>query len=126
MNKKNQFLQAVAGILCLLIGGLLALHSARRYAERRYVVDAAACRMDLLVVSRADLLPRPDTPAVVLLHGLSANQLIMQYLARSFAESGFEVFVPDLPGHGRSPGPFSPLRPSPVLPRSFAVWLHAA
>ena len=108
MTKKNQLLQAVAGILCLVVGTPLALYPARRYTERRYVVDAAACRMNLVVVSRADLLGRPATGAVVLFHGLSANQVIMQYLARSFAELGVPVFMPDLPGHGRSPGPFSP------------------
>jgi pimeloyl-ACP methyl ester carboxylesterase len=45
---------------------------------------------------------------VVLFHGLSANKMIMTYMARSFAELGLIVYVPDLPGHGRTPGPFSP------------------
>jgi Alpha/beta hydrolase family len=87
---------------------LLTLYSGRRYSEQRYVVDAASCRMDLLMVSRTDLLARPDTGSVVLLHGLSANKIIMQYLARAFAELGVRVYVPDLPGHGRSPGLFTP------------------
>jgi dienelactone hydrolase len=108
LNKKKQVLQAVAGILCLVIGGLLALYPTRRYSERRYVVDAAACRMDILMVSRADLLARPDTGSVVLVHGIAANKIIMLYLARSFAEMGLRVYIPDLPGHGRSPGPFTP------------------
>lgn len=108
MNKKGQLLQALSGIVCLVAGAILALYPARRYEEHRYIVDAAACRMDLLMVSRADLLARPDTGSVVLLHGISANKIIMQYLARSFAELGLRVYVPDLPGHGRSPGPFSP------------------
>jgi pimeloyl-ACP methyl ester carboxylesterase len=64
--------------------------------------------MNLLVLNRADEQPRADTATVVLLHGLSANQIIMEYLARSFAELGLRVYVPDLPGHGRSPGPFTP------------------
>jgi pimeloyl-ACP methyl ester carboxylesterase len=108
LNKKRQTLQAIAGVLCLVIGGILALYPSRRYTEHRYVVDAAACRMDILMVSRADLLARPDTGSVVLLHGVAANKIIMLYLARSFAELGLRVYVPDLPGHGRSPGPFSP------------------
>ena len=108
MNKKKQLIQALGGIVCLVAGALLALYPARRYEEHRYIVDAAACRMDLLMVSRADLLARPDTGSVVLLHGISANKIIMQYLARSLAELGLRVYVPDLPGHGRSPGPFSP------------------
>jgi hypothetical protein len=108
LNKKKQTQQAVAGILCLLVGGLLALYPARRYSEKRYVVDAASCRMDLLMISRSDLLARPDTGAVVLFHGLSANKIVMQYLGRAFAELGLRVYIPDLPGHGRSPGPFTP------------------
>jgi dienelactone hydrolase len=108
LNKKKQLIQALGGIVCLVAGALLALYPARRYEEHRYIVDAAACRMDLLMVSRADLLARPDTGSVVLLHGISANKIIMQYLARSLAELGLRVYVPDLPGHGRSPGPFSP------------------
>jgi dienelactone hydrolase len=86
----------------------MALYPAKRYSERRFLVDAAACKMDLQVLTRADLAATPETGAVVLLHGISANRLIMQYLARSFAELGLRVYVPDLPGHGRSPGPFSP------------------
>jgi len=31
----------------------------------------------------------------------------MRYLARGFAELGLTVYVPDLPGHGRTPGPFT-------------------
>lgn len=110
MSKKKQVLQAVAGILLLIAGGMLAFYSSRRYTERRYVVDAAACRLDLLAVNRTDLPASPETGSVVLLHGLSANKIIMQYLARSFAELGLRVYVPDLPGHGRSPGPFTPER----------------
>jgi pimeloyl-ACP methyl ester carboxylesterase len=90
------------------VGAIPSFYSSRRYTEKRYVVDAAACRMDLLVVNRADLPASPETGSVVLLHGLSANKFIMQYLARSFAELGLRVYVPDLPGHGRSPGPFTP------------------
>jgi pimeloyl-ACP methyl ester carboxylesterase len=108
LTKRNEVLQAVGGVLCLVLGAFLALYPTRRYAEHRYVVDAASCRMDLLMVTRADLPAEPDTGAVVLFHGIAANKIIMQYLARAFAELGVRVFVPDLPGHGRSPGPFSP------------------
>ncbi len=43
----------------------------------------------------------------VLLHGLSANKRIMSYISAGFAAEGLRVFVPDLPGHGRTDGPFS-------------------
>lgn len=64
--------------------------------------------MELGVVQRADIPEGSETGAVVLLHGISANRIIMSYLARSFAEMGLRVFVPDLPGHGKSKGAFSP------------------
>jgi pimeloyl-ACP methyl ester carboxylesterase len=108
LSKKRQVFEALGGVLCLVVGGFLALYPTRRYAEHRYVVDAASCRMDLLMVTRADLAGDPDTGAVVLFHGIAANKIIMQYLARAFAELGLRVFIPDLPGHGRSPGPFTP------------------
>ncbi|HXX99903.1 MAG TPA: alpha/beta fold hydrolase [Candidatus Limnocylindrales bacterium] len=108
MNKKSQVWFALAGMLCLLIGGAFSLYASRRYKEKHYVVDSASCRMNLVVVERRDLSPTGEAGSVVLLHGISANQEIMQYLARSFAEQGLRVFVPDLPGHGRSPGPFTP------------------
>jgi pimeloyl-ACP methyl ester carboxylesterase len=53
--------------------------------------------------------PEGNTPKgyVVLLHGLSANKRIMSYITAGFASQGLRVFVPDLPGHGRTDGPFS-------------------
>ena len=43
----------------------------------------------------------------MLFHGLAANKKIMSYLAQAFALQNLRVFVPDLPGHGRTQGPFS-------------------
>lgn len=108
MDKKKQVWQALVGILCLIVGALLTVYASRGYTQHRYIVDAAACRMDLVVMNRADLLASPDIGSVVLFHGLSANKVIMQYLAHGFAQAGLRVFIPDLPGHGRSPGPFTP------------------
>jgi pimeloyl-ACP methyl ester carboxylesterase len=110
LKKRNQVFQAVGGVLCLVVGAFLAIYPWRRYAETHYVVDAAACRMDLSMIRRADLAAEPDRGSVVLFHGIAANKIVMQYLARAFAELGLRVFVPDLPGHGRSPGPFTPER----------------
>jgi pimeloyl-ACP methyl ester carboxylesterase len=99
--------RAVTGILLLVAGVLLSLHAGGRYTEKRYVVDAGACRMDVMSTERTDLVGK-EHDAVVLFHGLAANKIIMEYLARGFAEMGLRVFTPDLPGHGRSPGPFTP------------------
>ncbi len=46
--------------------------------------------------------------SVILFHGLAANKKIMSFIgARVCAAEGLRVFVPDLPGHGRTQGPFS-------------------
>ncbi|HEX8872253.1 MAG TPA: alpha/beta fold hydrolase [Candidatus Acidoferrum sp.] len=99
-------LQTACGIGLLALGAFLVFWPARRYAERRYTVEAGGCSLDLDVV-RLKKPATPDSGSIVLLHGLAANRIIMGYLARSFAERGLTVFVPDMPGHGRAPGPFS-------------------
>jgi pimeloyl-ACP methyl ester carboxylesterase len=49
-------------------------------------------------VSRGD-------PAVVLIHGAAFDHSVWQWQSRSLAHHGLTVLAPDLPGHGRSPGP---------------------
>jgi pimeloyl-ACP methyl ester carboxylesterase len=107
LKTTHQGYKALAGILCLLIGGALVYFSGRRYSEKRYIVDAASCRLQVLAIERKDLPAPAELGSVVLFHGISANNIIMQYLGRAFAEQGLRVYIPDLPGHGRSPGPFS-------------------
>jgi pimeloyl-ACP methyl ester carboxylesterase len=98
-------MRALAGILLCGAGLWLALPSP--YRERTYVIDADGCRMETVVVEK----PEGATQgSVVLFHGISANKKIMSYLARGFAEQGLRVYAPDFPGHGRTPGPFSPAR----------------
>jgi len=109
MNRKKALL-AVSGMLLLVIGALFTFYASRRYTVHHYIVDAGSCRMNVDMVQRADARQGVTAGAVVLFHGISANKLIMQYLARSFAELGLTVYVPDLPGHGRSPGPFTPVQ----------------
>ena len=46
--------------------------------------------------------------SVVLFHGLSANKKVMAFNAQEFANQDLRVFIPDFPGHGKSPAPFSP------------------
>jgi len=75
---------------------------------RRYVADTGACKVDLDVVALRSFRDGTEPGSVVLFHGLSSNKVVMNYLARAFAEQGLRVYVPDLPGHGRSPGPFTP------------------
>ena len=44
-------------------------------------------------------------PTLVLLHGAGMDHTVWVFLSRYFAHRGWRVLAPDLPGHGRSPGP---------------------
>lgn len=95
----------MAGILLCAAGALLALPST--YVERTFILDAGGCRMETMIAQEPGV---KHAGSVVLFHGLSANERIMSYLARGFVDQGFRVYAPDFPGHGRTPGPFTPER----------------
>jgi pimeloyl-ACP methyl ester carboxylesterase len=107
MNRKPVW-QALAGIACLIVGALWVFAEARDYPEKRVNAVAGACRVDMTIIQKREIPAQANTGAVVLFHGLAANKYIMRYLARSFAELGLTVYVPDLPGHGRTSGQFTP------------------
>jgi pimeloyl-ACP methyl ester carboxylesterase len=104
MKLSNGF-RAIAGIL-LCAGGLL-YSLPTPYHERTFQIRASGCELITTVVEPSNGVAQGS---VVLFHGLSANRKIMSYTARAFAEQGLRVYVPDLPGHGRTAGPFSPAR----------------
>ena len=100
--KQRSWLRAVAAILLCGIGFLLA--RAPLFRETTVIVDAGGCRLVTDVVDAGE----DDAQGyVILFHGLAANKKIMSFIARGFALQGLRVFVPDLPGHGRTQGPFS-------------------
>ncbi|MBV9886258.1 MAG: alpha/beta fold hydrolase, partial [Acidobacteria bacterium] len=100
--KQRRWIRAVAAILLCAVGFLLA--RAPLFRETTVLVDAGGCRMVTDVVDAGE----DDAQGyVILFHGLAANKKIMSFIARGFALEGLRVFVPDLPGHGRTPGPFS-------------------
>jgi pimeloyl-ACP methyl ester carboxylesterase len=104
--KLNKTLRALAGTGLCAVGLLLALSVP--YQSHTFRIDAGGCRLVTDIVEPTTP-PVGDKPQdyVVLLHGLSANKRIMSYLTAGFAAAGLRVFVPDLPGHGRTDGPFS-------------------
>ena len=61
----------------------------------------------------------PELPVVVFMHGAMNDHSVWTLLARWFANHGFAVLAPDLPGHGRSGG--APLASVEAL----ADWLLA-
>ena len=100
--KVSGWVRAGTGVVLCVVGFVHA--RATPFRETTVIVDASGCRMVTDIVDAGE-----DTVqgSVVLLHGLAANKKIMSYLARGFALVDLRVFVPDLPGHGRTPGPFS-------------------
>src|SRR6266851_10202847 len=103
--KSRQAIRALAGVLLCGIGLWLALPTP--YHERTFLIDASGCRLETTIVEKQE---GGSQGAVLLFHGISANKKIMSYLAGGFAEQELRVYVPDLPGHGRTRGPFSPAR----------------
>jgi len=100
--KRRKGLRAALGVVLCIVGFVLA--RATPYRETTAMIGAGGCRLVTDVIDQGNDDARGY---VVLFHGLAANKKIMSYLARGFASQNLRVFVPDLPGHGRTPGPFS-------------------
>jgi pimeloyl-ACP methyl ester carboxylesterase len=102
---RRALLQLAAGLLLCALGYFLAHRES--YQVSTVLATAGGCNMPIDIYEA-----RSGTPvgSVVLLHGLSANKKVMAFNAQEFANQDLRVFVPDLPGHGKAPGPFSPAR----------------
>jgi dienelactone hydrolase len=103
--KSRKAVRAVAGTLLCVAGFWLVVP--KPYREKVYLIPAGGCQLETTIVENKDGAVRGT---VLLFPGLCANKKIMSYLAGGFAEQHLQVYVPDLPGHGHSPGPFSPER----------------
>ena len=101
--KSRKTARALAGILLCGLGFWLAFP--KSYREKTYLIPAAGCRLETTIFEKKD---GASQGTVLLLPGLVANKKVMAFLAGGFAEQNLHVYVPDLPGHGHSPGPFSP------------------
>ena len=101
--KSRKTIRAVAGIVLIAAGFWLAFP--KTYRERTYLIPAGGCRLETGIIEKKDATPQGT---VLLFPGLVANKKVMTFVAEGFAEQNLQVFVPDLPGHGHSPGPFSP------------------
>ena len=64
-----------------------------------HTVQVDGIRVHYLVLGPA------DGPPVVLVHGLGSRAEDWRYLAPYLAHAGFRVYLPDLPGYGRSEQP---------------------
>lgn len=100
--------RAAAGIFLIFLGAASVHSSGKRYSEKRFIAQTVGCKLDVMSVQLGDVPEGSEAGSVILFHGISANKIVMSYVARVFAEQNLRVFVPDLPGHGRSEGPFTP------------------
>ena len=102
---RGPVLRAIIGILLCGISFLLTRREA--YEIHTVLATVGGCNMATDIYE-----PRSGSPVgfVVLFHGLFANKKVMSITAQEFANQDLRVFVPDLPGHGKTPGPFSPGR----------------
>ena len=100
---RHPLLQAGIGVALCALGFLLSRPAG--YEVHTVLASAAGCRMPVDIYE-----PRSGTSvgSVVLFHGLAANKTVMAFTAEQFANQDLRVFVPDFPGHGKAPGPFSP------------------
>ena len=108
---KNRFvLRALAAMALIAVGLLMVLP--HPYHERNFLISAGGCYLQTTVYEPVGGMAAnsSDRGTVVLYHGLAGNRKVMAYLAEGFALEGLRVFVPDLPGHGRTEGPFSAAR----------------
>jgi pimeloyl-ACP methyl ester carboxylesterase len=94
--------RAALGVVLCVLGFLVA--RANPYRETTTMIGAGGCGLVTDVIDQGN----DDVRGyVVLFHGLAANKKLMTHLARGFANQNLRVFVPDLPGHARTQGPFS-------------------
>ncbi len=104
--KTSKTVRALVGVGLCGLGLWLALTVP--YQSHTFLIDAGGCRLVTDIVEPPGLpTGAPPRGYVLLLHGLSANKRIMSYLTAGFASQGLRVFVPDLPGHGRTDGTFT-------------------
>lgn len=100
----SKTIRALIGTLLCALGLALVL-STPREKTHTFRVAADGCHLVTDILEPED----GESPHgyVVLLHGLAASKRVMSYMAAGFASQGLRVFVPDLPGHGRTDEPFS-------------------
>jgi pimeloyl-ACP methyl ester carboxylesterase len=101
---RPSILRPIAGVLLCVLGFAVAWPPGTHFRKTTVIVDAGGCRLVTDVIDRGE---DETQGSVLLFHGLAANKKIMSYIAQGFALQNLRVFVPDLPGHGRTPGPFS-------------------
>jgi pimeloyl-ACP methyl ester carboxylesterase len=93
-------LHSVLALLGALLFAISWIWISRVVPPERYeVLHAGGCHTPMAIL---EPLSGPSRGAVVLLHGLSANRVVMKTLGERLTGAGLRVYVLDLPGHGNS------------------------
>jgi carboxylesterase len=107
----SAFVAAIAVVMAGAVG--VAYRSWRaRLVERRFEARYAARRGADGVIAGAEAFTLPGTGdrAVVLFHGYNDSPHTMRAVAEALQRAGWTVYVPLLPGHGRSLSDFAAAR----------------
>ncbi len=116
------FVAASAGVVVKIAIGIRKRHKLLRLGVIRELrsswYDVGGLRMHVRTGGE------PDAPAIVLIHGLGVSSSYFVPFAERLAPQ-FRVYAPDLPGHGYSAQPSSPLDVA-GLATALLEWMDAA
>ena len=98
MSLRNESIRAALGIVLLVCAAILI---ARSHGPMRDVRIAGA---EVRVLEPTHL---PQIGTAFVFHGLTGNRVIMLNMGQWLAAQGLRVYLPDAPGHGRTPGHFT-------------------
>jgi pimeloyl-ACP methyl ester carboxylesterase len=99
--KRHDLLFAVIALVVLVLGWRVG--ASHRFPVRDVVLEGV-CRVPVRIISQGAASGRPS---VIVLHGLGANQRVMEAIGQAFAAANMTVYLLDLPGHGNNTIPFS-------------------
>lgn len=99
---EHTFRELVVAVAWVVTGGVLVQASREHIAIGPWPPAGRAAGSVLVLRSR----DRQPVGGAVLIHGLAANRGVMLPLAEALAASGWQVYLPDLAGHGSSRASF--------------------
>lgn len=91
--KRREIILASLGIILTVVCSMWISRRAPRVSN--FVIEGRGCQIPVTLIE-SDV----SYGSAIVLHGLSANRLIMQRLGAELAANGIRAYLVDLPGHG--------------------------